>query len=134
VRDCLPPNVGSGELPKMMTWEKKARSRHLEIRWIDAHTEDRFPPSAVACVEGRLRAIELPKSDGNEDDEQGTAGADFAAVGFSRLTVTAPEKYEAQRPQATTLVGYEFLVTARRGDAVVGSTRLLMRPGVIPPL
>jgi hypothetical protein len=32
------------------------------------------------------------------------------------------------------MVGYEFLVTARQGQEVVGSTRLRVAPGAIPPL
>jgi len=54
------------------------------------------------------------------------------AIGFARLRVEAPEKYESVRPQATTLIGYEFLVTARKGDEVLGSTRLRMTPGTVP--
>jgi hypothetical protein len=57
-----------------------------------------------------------------------------SAVGFVRFTVTAPEKYVASRPRATVMTGYEFLVTARKGGEVLGSTRLRMSPGVVPLL
>lgn len=132
VRDCMPPTVSSGQLPKMLSWSKKAGSRTVDLSWIPNVTEARFPEIAVACIQGRLKTLELPKRhpDAELDDPEG----DAAAVGFARLDVEAPEKYEAQRPQATTLIGYEFLITARKGDAVIGSTKLLMRPGAIPPL
>ncbi|MBS1153159.1 MAG: hypothetical protein H6Q89_4857, partial [Myxococcaceae bacterium] len=130
LRDCLPPTVSSGQLPKLLTWNKKAGSRTVELAWINNPTEARFADSAVACIQGRLPKLELRKLHPDEGEE----GDEEAAVGFARLDVQAPEKYEAQRPQATTLVGYEFLITARKGDAVVGSTKLLMRPGAIPPL
>jgi hypothetical protein len=130
VRDCLPPTVSSGELPKLLTWSKQAGARTVALAWIPNATEARFADSAVACIQGRLQKLELPKVHPDEQSEED----DLAAVGFARLEVQAPQKYEAQRPQATTLVGYVFLFTARRGDAVVGSTKLLMRPGTIPPL
>jgi hypothetical protein len=129
VRDCLPPTVLSGQLPKMMMWNKKAGSRTVELSWINTPTETRFADSAVACIQNRLQRLELPRPTSDEE-----AYEDDAAIGFARLDVQAPEKYEAQRPQATTMVGYEFLITARKGDAVVGSTKLLMQPGTIPPL
>ncbi len=129
VRDCLPATVSSGQLPRLLTWSKKPGARTVELGWIPNRTEARFPDSAVACIQGRLKTLELPRPRPDEEPE-----SDEGAVGFARLEVQAPEKYETQRPQATTLVGYEFQVTARRGDAVVGTTRLLLRPGVIPPL
>jgi hypothetical protein len=130
VRDCLPPTVSSGQLPKMLTWNKKAHARTVELGWIPSPSSDRFPESALACLQARLKSVTLPKPAQAEE----SAEEEAAAVGIAHLSVEAPEKYEAERPVATTLVGYEFLVTARRGDSVVGSTRLLMRPGSVPAL
>ena len=130
VRDCLPPTVESGALTRKVTWTKKAGSRTVDLAWIPNASEARFTDAALSCIQGRMQKLELPKLS-REDEEADDVSS---AVGFAHLQVQAPAKYEAQRPQATTRVGYEFLITARRGDSLVGSTKLLMTPGEIPAL
>ncbi|MBL8953897.1 MAG: hypothetical protein JNK82_24180 [Myxococcaceae bacterium] len=131
VRDCLPPTVSSGTLPRMIAWSYAPGAKEVGVSWIAATDAMRgFPEAPMRCIEQRLGKISLPKRAGADDLE----GPDSAAIGYARLTVEAPEKYESVRPQATTLVGYEFLVTAKLGNEVLGTTKLLMTPGTIPNL
>jgi len=131
VRDCLPPTVSSGTLPRMIAWNRTKGSREVQLSWIAASGAMRgFPEGPMRCIEQRLTKIVLPKRGPGEDGDD----ADAAAIGYARLDVQAPEKYESVRPQATTMVGYEFLVTAKLGTEIVGTTKLLMTPGTIPNL
>jgi hypothetical protein len=135
-RDCLPPTVQSGQLPRMIAWAYRPGEKDIALSWIADHDGDRtMSEGAVKCIENRVSKLHLPSKKGADldPDELGENG-DVPAIGFARLTVTAPEKYEAERPQATTLLGYEFLVTAKLGTEIVGTTKLLMTPGTIPPL
>lgn len=132
VRDCLPPTVQSGTLPKMVAWTYQPGAREVQVSWVAASGAMRgFPEGPMRCIEQRLTKIVLPKKANDEEDD---GSGEAAAIGFARLDVEAPEKYESVRPQATTLVGYEFLVTAKLGTEVLGTTKLLMTPGTIPNL
>lgn len=130
-RDCLPPTVASGALPRMLTWTYQPGKREVPLSWVAApETVRGFPEGAMRCIESRLTRLVLPKqAEADESEER-----EPSAIGFARLEASAPEKYESVRPQATTLVGYEFLVTAKLGTETLGTTKLLMTPGAIPPL
>lgn len=131
VRDCLPPTVASGTLPKMIAWTYQPPSREVALSWVAATGAMRgFPEGPMRCIEQRLTRLTLPKRNGESDEGQ----EDQAAIGFARLEVQAPEKYESVRPEETTLVGYEFQVTAKLGTETIGTTKLLMTPGSIPSL
>jgi hypothetical protein len=136
-RDCVPPTIAAGQaqLPRMITWAYRPGDKELALSWIANPGGDRaIGESAVRCIEGRLTRLKLPKHKGQSDEDDAEEGGEAPAIGFARLTVNAPAKYEAERPQATTLVGYEFLVTAKLGTETIGTTKLLMTPGTIPPL
>lgn len=128
-RDCLPATVKSGQLPRLVQWQVTGASRRVELAWVPI-SGDAFAESALACVTSRVRAVELPKT-GAEDEAEGEEPAS-RAIGVAHVSVYAPEKYEALKPQDTVMVGYEFLVTAKKGGEVFGSTRLRMTPGAVP--
>ena len=124
-RDCLPATVRSGALPRLLLWRLDPTSRAVEVSWVHGKG-DAFAETAVACVTSRVTALHLPKPDEGESSERATS------VGAAHVSVEAPEKYEAERPQETVMVGYELLVTAKKGKTVIGSTRLRMAPGTVP--
>jgi hypothetical protein len=121
-RDCLPSTVPSALLPRLIEWRTTRKSKELKLAWAKNPQGEPFPAAVLSCIEGRLKSVTLSQ----EQTE--------AAIGFARLTVQAPEKYESVRPQATTMLGYEFLVTARKGDEELGTTKLRMTPGTVPPV
>lgn len=125
-RDCLPPTVRSGALPRLLQWRRSSDGRSLEVTWVPVPGAI-FADAALACITSRIGTLTLPTEP--SDDE---ANAATPVVGIARVSVSAPEKYEAQRPQETVMVGYEFLVTARRGQELLGSTRLRLSPGAVP--
>ncbi len=86
------------------------------------------------CIEGRFAHLRMPKNRAESEETDDEGGPLEGAVGFARFAVDAPEKYASVRPQPTTLVGYEFLVTAKLGTETLGTTKLLLTPGTIPPL
>jgi hypothetical protein len=132
VRDCLPTTVPSvSSLPVMATWEYKPGSRTVPLSWVKDTQGETFPEGPLNCIKGRLTRLELPKRPASDEENH---EEDQSAVGFVRFSVTAPEKYVAHKPRATVMTGYEFLVTAKKGAETIGSTKLRMSPGVVPPL
>ncbi len=134
-RDCLPPTVRSGTLPKLLFWKYEPGAKELKVQWGPNPQGQKAPEGAMGCIEGRLAHVKLPKQQGqpavDEDEgEEGAAGG--GSVGVATFQVYAPEKYEAERPQDTVMTGYEFLVSAKRKGAALGSTKLLLRPGAVP--
>lgn len=121
LRDCIPRETPTASLPLLLEWRSRAKSKELEIGWVPTKGEA-FPAAALSCMRSRLNRLTL------EDPGQ------TDALGLGRLHVTAPAKYQASRPQAVTMLGHEFLVTAREGDKVLGSTKLRMSPGKVPPV
>lgn len=126
-RDCLPANVKSGSLPRLLQWKVGPDRRRAEVTWVPVKG-DVYADSALACVQARVGSLTLPKDREGEDAEQ-TLGT---AIGAAFVQVIAPEKYEALRPQDTVMVGYELLVTARKKGEVLGRTTLRLNPGAIP--
>lgn len=131
-RDCLPPTVHSGTLPRLLEWRADPGAQTLEARWVPGRG-DAFSASTLDCVTSLAAHLDWPRPRRGEVDEGGEADESAAAsVGLARISVEAPETSEAQRPQDTVMVGYELLVTARRGKETIGSTRLRMTPGSVP--
>jgi hypothetical protein len=133
-RDCLPATVKSGAVPRMIQWQ--LTPKELKVEWVSIKG-DAYADSALSCVTSRVRSIPIPRrpgqpeeyDDGSEDGAQGSN-----PIGVARVRINAPEKYEATRPQDTIMVGYEFLVTAKKGGENFGSTKLRMTPGAIPQI
>lgn len=120
-RDCLPPTVKSGELPRMLQWTVSGHPQKVDASWVDIKGEA-YPESALTCVTSRVRSITLPVATSPQPK----------SIGVAHLSIKAPEKYEQAIPEDTVEVGYEFLVSARRGKEILGSTKLRMSPAGVP--
>ncbi len=127
-RDCLPATVRSGSLPKLLQWRIPGEGRKVELAWVPVKG-DRYADAEVSCITSRIAALSLPPIGPNAEAEPREA-----AVGVARVSISAPEKYESQRPQETVMTGYEFLVSAKKGKELLGSTKLRMAPGAIPQI
>ena len=127
-RDCLPATVKSGQLPRMIQWKVSGDQKSVDLSWVPIKG-DVYADSALTCITSRVKTLKFPKVQGEEfNDEQ------EASIGIAHVSVSAPEKYEALKPQDTIMVGYEFLVTAKKGTENFGSTRLRMTPGSVPQI
>lgn len=127
-RDCLPATVKSGQLPRMIQWKVSSDQKNAELSWVPIKG-DVYAESALSCITSRIKAIKFPKQQGQEfSDEQ------EASIGVAHISVSAPGKYESLKQQDTIMVGYEFLVTAKKGTENFGSTRLRMTPGSVPQI
>ena len=73
-----------------------------------------------ACIEGRFQGIELKEP------------TDHPAVGFVTLTAIPHVEPGEERPQATVMLGYEFMVSAKIAGEAVGSAKLRLTPGTVP--
>jgi hypothetical protein len=126
-RDCLP--ASEGKLANMLSWRVRAGSKLVELAgWLSdpAAAEGR---AALACVTSRFDrgpGLVLALADGAPSD----------AMGLVRFTVQLPADAAQQRPQATTMLGYELEVVAAVDGKPDGSvkTRLRVPPGTVPAL
>jgi hypothetical protein len=122
-RDCLPLAGPAGELPRAIAWRARAGEKDVEIGgWIDDPSGGDATTS-MACVASRIgtRRIRL--------DEPAASDT----FGLVRFEVDIPDSIEAQRPQATTMLGYELRVSVPELDGKP-STVLRVRPGDVPDL
>ncbi len=127
-RDCLPATVKSGELPRMIHWKVSADQKVVELNWVPVKG-DTYAESALSCITSRVKSVHLPRVQEGEYAEDGQI-----AIGVAHVSVNAPQKYESLKPQDTVMVGYEFLITAKKGSEVFGNTRLRMNPGTVPQI
>lgn len=118
-RDCLPRVEGA--LPRSLTWRVKKGDRAVELGpWIE-NPGGGEAGAALACVTshfGSRIALAEPY------------GAD--ALGIVRFEVSAPATQREMRPQPTTMLGYELVVSADLAGKP--STKLRVQPGQIPAL
>ncbi len=122
-RDCLPRNL-DGALPRALTWSVRAGSKEIALGgWIADPSGGAGTAAAMGCVTSRLAGARLTLDEPAAGD----------ALGLVRFTLGSPDQpSEADRPQPTTMLGYELLVTADvEGQP---STRLRVKPGEIPNL
>lgn len=121
-RDCL-PLTAEGDLPRMLTWRTREGSTTVELgAWIAAPAGG-TAGAALGCVTGRIGpATRIQLDDPAEAD----------AMGVSRFSVELPARAASERPQPTTMLGYELVVTADVPGAP--STKLRIEPGEIPEL
>jgi hypothetical protein len=124
VRDCLPSTIESGPVQRLATFRFVPGAKELSLTWAPTKNGGRVPEAALGCLTSRLTKVSLP--------DRPNVASEQASVGFVSFSVDAPEKYEADRPQETILVGYEFLVSAKAGGEALGSTKLRLVPGAIP--
>ena len=124
-RDCLPQVEGAeGSLPMMLTWRVRARSKVVELgNWIADPQGGGAKQLVMPCVQGRItggKRVQL--ADDVEAD----------SLGIVRFHVQLPESERQARPQATTMLGYELLVSAELDGKP--ATKLRVAPGTVPPL
>ena len=124
-RDCLPQAI-EGSLPRAMTWRVRAGSKEVELgTWIaDPDGGEAAAAAAIGCVQQRF---------GTRVKLQEAATSD--SLGFIRFGLSPPESVTQERPQATTMLGYELIVTASiEGAKAPPSTTMRVTPGNIPRL
>ena len=131
-RDCLPANA-EGSLPRVLSWQRRRGSKELTIGpWIaDGSAEAPMVSAAVmACIAGRMGGarLALNADAGATDDDDG--------LGVIRFAIATADVEGEERPQPTTILGYELLVTAELpgAETTKATTRLRLTPGTVPPL
>jgi hypothetical protein len=120
-RDCLPGS--EGPLASMLVWRARAGSRNVELaEWVSdpAAAEGR---QALPCVTSRIgRGARLALAEPAPSD----------AMGLVRFAVELPASAAQDRPQATTMLGYELEVAADLEGKP--RTKLRIAPGAVPDL
>ncbi len=125
-RDCLPTD-GDGALLRMLSWQVRAGSKDVVLGpWLADPSAEAGSVAAMACVAQRLAGARVTLDDPAEAD----------GLGVIRFSVSTPEIDGAARPQATTMLGYELLVTAALPGVApaLSTTRVRLVPGTVPPL
>ncbi|HET7505441.1 MAG TPA: MG2 domain-containing protein [Kofleriaceae bacterium] len=123
-RDCLP--AVEGELASVLSWRVRAGKKDVELTgWVDRRVTDGTDGgrAALPCVMSRIdRGAKLQLAEDAPSD----------AMGLVRFTVERSEAEASERPQPTTMLGYELEVIAD----VEGKphTRLRVPPGTVPEL
>nr|HEX4313447.1 MG2 domain-containing protein [Kofleriaceae bacterium] len=128
-RDCVPLDA-DGELPVALTWRATEGSKDVAlVAWVHDPRGAATAASAVACVESRL---------GPASRVHLAEAASSDSLGVVKLTVQPPASLQQDRPQATTMLGYELAITADLPNAPAGaptaSTKLRVTPGTVPPV
>jgi hypothetical protein len=119
-RDCLP--FAEGRLASVLTWRVRAGDKAVELTGWLADPTAAAGESAMACVRSRFDKARIALGEVPDAD----------AIGLVRFGVELPASAAQQRPQPTTMLGYELAVTAQIEGAP--STRLRMPPGNVPEL
>jgi MG2 domain-containing protein len=120
-RDCLPFTEGS--LGSLLTWRVRAGTRTVELTgWVADPAATGEARAAQGCVTSRLDHARIALAEDATDD----------ALGLVRFTIELPASAAQDRPQPTTMLGYELEVTADTEGAP--ATRLRIAPGHVPEL
>lgn len=120
-RRCLDEAQEATGLPERLQWRARPGARKVELRWLPAGSSA-LSPGSMACIRAAFPAPSL-----RED-------VAVDSVGVIDLRVVPSARRQAAVAQATTRLGYELQVEARRGEASLGGTRLLLDPGRVPPV
>jgi MG2 domain len=121
-RDCLPV-AAFGALPRALPWRVRAGTKAVELGpWIDDPGGEGTAAAAVGCVTARFAGARVPLPDPAEAD----------SMGLVRFAVEQAESVVQARPQPTTMLGYELIVTADLPGKP--STKLRISPGTVPDL
>lgn len=122
-RPCLPRNLNEElELERFLTWRTQAKSKKVAVSWATLPKGEARRLKTDACFEGKFREVELPSE------------PEGSQVGLARFTATPYVQPGEERPQATTMLGYEFAVSAKIAGEAVGSAKLRLTPGSVPPI
>jgi hypothetical protein len=120
-RDCLPEI--DGKLATMLAWRARAGVKDVELMGWLADPSAAAGPTAPGCLTSALaRGAKLALAE--------PAAAD--AMGVVRFAIGVPTSSADPPPQATTMLGYELVVTAALPGAP--STKVRVPPGAVPPL
>ena len=121
-RDCLPIASGEGALPVALAWHAVAGTKQVELGGWFKDPKGGDASAAVGCVQarfgGRVALADPVVSD---------------ALGFLRFAVELPEAIANEKPEATTMLGYELTV-ATELDGKPVSTKIRFEPGKLPDL
>jgi MG2 domain-containing protein len=140
-RSCLPREVESTPMASALVFSANLKKGEVALSFAPdpEGRESSLSAAAKSCIEAKLKAIRLPRSKSSEPRGNGDDGAEDEAeanraVGVARFLVEASARMTESRPQATTMIGYELKVEASAGDEKIGSTKVLLRPGSVPPI
>ena len=123
-RDCLPPTA-TGELARSVTWTGTAGTKEIVLGgWIGDPKGEPAAAGAVPCAQAALpTGTRITLTEPLASD----------ALGLVHLTASPAAGDAANpRPQATTMLGYELLVSADLPSKP--STTLRVAPGTVPNL
>lgn len=115
-RDCV-PETAEGELPMALVWRTRAGAKDVELGgWLrDPHGTT---GAALGCIQSRI-AGRITLAENQTRD----------LLGLVRFSVEPPQRVRQERPQPTTMLGYELVVATD-----TASTKLRVVPGEIPML
>jgi hypothetical protein len=126
-RGCLPRELAEERrLKRVLAFRTHAGKKDVATGFMPDRDLEGAPAlgeAAESCVEAKLRAPILLEEASPHD-----------AVGYTRVSIEPAARIQQARPQATTMLGYEFTVSAKAGSEAIGSTKLRIQPGAIPPL
>lgn len=133
-RDCLPAT--KGKLASMLAWRVRAGGKLVELAgWLPDPAAAGEGRAALACVTSRFeRGPGIVLAEAAPSD----------AMGLVRFAVELPADAAHERPQATTMLGYELEVIAEPDGKTDGKTdgkpdgktrtKLRVPPGTVPDL
>ena len=138
-RSCLGALTSDHSLPRLLMWDLVDGRLALSFAR-DPETgggDEPLDASRVSCIEGRLarlhgRSVPRPSGNDSDDDSEGKGQDTLGALRLSVQGVVVPGA--PPKPQATTMLGYELLVSARSGSEALGTTKLRVQPGAVPAL
>jgi hypothetical protein len=134
-RSCLPRSADGSAMPRLLAWRLSADGKRVTFNWMaDPQAQPpRTPEAEARCIEAKMQAVRLPGKPKAAEPEEQDEESPTAPFGFARVRVAPSAREQQERPQATTLLGYEFRVSARNAKGELGSTLLRLRPGGLPP-
>ena len=121
-RPCLPRDV-EGELPRVQTWSARAGEKVVRLgEWLDVPDGEGadYARAAQGCAQGSLGGATIAFEEPFDGD----------VIGLVRWRAELPAVAGEERPQPTTMLGYELLVSADVEGAP--STKLRLVPGDVP--
>lgn len=140
-RRCLGPLTVDAQMPRVIAWEIFDHRFSASLARDPEAVDHALDASRVSCVEERVmralrdRTLGATRAPAGADQDDEADDGRSTSFGIVRLSV-APVRIDGAvvRAQATTMLGYELLVSARSGDEAVGKTKVRVRPGQIPSI
>ena len=121
-RACLGRDLAERmELDRFVAWKVAKGSRRVALSWADRPRGEDRRLRTSACVESRFQSFELEQP------------VDHPAVGAITFTAQPHLEPGEEEPKATTMLGYELVVSAKVAGEV-GTAKLVLRPGALPSI